>query len=281
MKICGVVVLYNPSLEINQRILSYINKIDKLFVVDNSSDSNADILLKNDKIQYIPNMENLGIASALNLAARIAYEEGYDWILTMDQDSYFNGDNLANLVQYVCECDTELIGLVSPWHNTTENLEKPSASIEEKIDVMTSGNIVSLRAWKSIGGWKDWLFIDNVDVEFCMNLNVNGYKVLRLNTVELEHNLGNISFRRFLWKKTVCSNHNFIRQYYMVRNLYYIKKMYYSYFPDYINYRFRGMRGRLRNILLFEKDKWKKIRNTFRGYRDYKHNIKGVYSYKN
>ena len=44
MKICGVVVLYNPDDDINNKIKSYINIIDKLFVVDNSNQDNSNIL---------------------------------------------------------------------------------------------------------------------------------------------------------------------------------------------------------------------------------------------
>jgi rhamnosyltransferase len=280
MKICGVVVLYNPSRDINIKISSYIDKIDKLFVIDNSCIDNSNLLLKDDRIVYIPNFENLGISKALNIAASIAFDEKYDWILTMDQDSCFEDDNLDKLINYSKECDYSKVGIISPWHKTKANSAKPNKLIEEKIEVMTSGNLVNLKAWKKVSGWKDWFFIDNVDIEFCMNLNVNQYKVIRLNSSELDHNLGDISIKKVLRRKFVCSNHNYIRQYYMVRNLYYLKDMYYNYYPDYINYMIRGMRGRARNIIVWEKDKYRKIRNMIRGYRDYKKKIKGIYNYK-
>lgn len=280
MKICAVVVLYNPSSDINKKISSYIEKIDKLFVIDNSFNDNLDLLLKDDRIEYIPNFDNLGISKALNIAASSAFDEKYDWILTMDQDSFFEGDNLDKLINYAKECDYSKIGIISPWHKVKANPGKPNELIEEKIEVMTSGNLVNLNAWKKVSGWKDWFFIDNVDVEFCMNLNINQYKVIRLNSSELEHNLGDISIKKVFGRKFVCSNHNYIRQYYMVRNLYYLKDMYYKYYPDYINYMIRGMHGRARNIIVWEKDKYRKIRNMIRGYRDYKNNIKGIYNYK-
>ena len=280
MKVCGVVVFYNPTAEVNDKIKSYIDKVEKLFIVDNSSSDNSNLLLKNNKIEYIPNCENLGIARALNIAAEKAYKEKYDWILTMDQDSCFEGENLDKLIDYTEKCVSKKIGLVSPWHLTKEFKDRPSLDVEECLEVMTSGNLVNLKAWNKVGGWKEWLFIDNVDIEFCMNLNVSGYKVIRLNYVELEHNLGSIVVKKVFGKKFSCTNHNYIRQYYMVRNLYYLKDMYYKYYPDYIDFMLRGMHGRARNIIVWEKDKYRKIRNMIRGYRDYKHNIKGVYNYK-
>ena len=80
MKICGVVVLYNPDDDINNKIKSYINIIDKLFVVDNSNQDNSNILKKNKKIEYIWNKGNVGIAKALNIAAEKAYSEKYKCI---------------------------------------------------------------------------------------------------------------------------------------------------------------------------------------------------------
>ena len=43
----------------------------------------------------------------------------------------------------------------------------------------------------------------------------------------------------------------------------------------------RGAFGRFKNILVWEKDKYRKIRNMYRGYRDYKRKIKGKYPYVN
>ena len=281
MKIAGVIVIYNPSKDVNNCIKTYIDDIDKLFVVDNSNSDNSNLILKNKKIEYISNNKNLGIATALNIAARKAYEENYDYILTMDQDSKFEKDNLKELISFTEKCDIDKTGLVSPWHITKEELKKPQNDIEEVIEVMTSGNLVNLKIWKKINGWKEYFFIDNVDIEYCMNLNKHGFKVIRYNKVSLTHNLGNITKKKLLWKTVNCTNHNYIRQYYMIRNLYYLSDLYKNDYPKNLKKMKRGALGRFKNILVFEKDKYRKIRNMFRGYRDYKRKIKGEYPYNN
>ena len=281
MKLAGVVVAYNPTDSINDCIESYINKVDKLYVVDNSSKDNSDKIKKNKKIEYITEHKNLGIAKALNIAANKAYEEGYEWLLTMDQDSEFEGDNLQKLIDYTAKCDKKKIGLISPWHKTKEHPTSPEVEVEEVVEEMTSGNIVNLSLWKKIGGWKDYFFIDNVDIEFCMNLNVNGYKVIRYNKSILNHNLGDITQKKVLWKTFTCTNHNYLRQYYMIRNLMYLSDLYKDKFPENIHHMKRGAYGRFKNILVWEKDKYRKIRNMFRGYIDYKKGITGEYKYKN
>ena len=281
MKLAGVVVVYNPTENINKNIETYIDYVDKLYVVDNSDNDNSDKFLKNKKIEYIPNNKNLGIAKALNIAAEKAYTEKFDYILTMDQDSKFEGNNLEKLIKFADNCDINKVGIISPWHVTKEENAIPKEDYEEVVEVMTSGNIVNLKLWKEIKGWKEYFFIDNVDIEYCMNLNKHGFKVIRYNKSKLTHNLGNITRGRILWKEVVCTNHNYIRQYYMIRNLYYLEELYGKDYPDNINKMKRGAQGRLRRIIFCEKDKYRKIRNMYRGKRDYKKGIKGVYPYKN
>ena len=58
----GVVVAYNPQREeICKNIDTYINELDVLYVVDNSSKNNGDIFNGYNKVKYIPNYDNLGI----------------------------------------------------------------------------------------------------------------------------------------------------------------------------------------------------------------------------
>ena len=97
--ICGTVVLYNPLENVKDNILSYLDLLDKLYVVDNSvNQDNQYLLPSSNKIVYINNKDNLGIAKALNIAFERAIKDGYTWVLTMDQDSKFLDDNFEKLI---------------------------------------------------------------------------------------------------------------------------------------------------------------------------------------
>lgn len=280
MKISGVVVLYKPDIKVKENILSYINELDKLYVIDNTPNgNNGKYFSEVEKIQYINNNENLGIAVALNLAAELSRNEKFEWLLTMDQDSKFEPDELKKLIQFVKNNKDERIGIISPWHKTKCNDKKPEQDIEKVMEVMTSGNLLNLNIHKNVGGFKEWLFIDSVDIEYGMNLNKNNYKVIRLNYVNLEHELGDIKVIKIFGRNFVCSNHNYIRRYYISRNINYVYSMYYNYFPEYCNFIKNGLKGATRNILFFEKDKYKKIRNIYRGIRDCKKGVTGKYPY--
>lgn len=282
MKLAGVVVLYNPEDDVKDNIKTYIEKVDKLYVVDNSINSNnIDKLPKSKKIKYINNGDNLGIATALNIACKSAIEEGFDYILTMDQDSKFHDDNLDKLIKFIKENKEINIGILTPYHVIKTNVPRPKEEIDFPLEVMTSGNILNLKAYQEVGGFKDWLFIDSVDIELCMNLRVHGYEIVRLNYSELDHNLGDSKIWDFKIKKIACSNHNYIRRYFITRNTLYVHKLYKKHFPEYCAFLKGGLKYQVRNILFFEKDKYRKIRNMYRGYKDFKRNVTGKYPYEN
>lgn len=276
MKIAAVVVFYNPSKENILNIDKYKESVDKIYIIDNSEDDS--IRIKNTKkVNYIKLGENKGIAYALNEGARKGIEDGYKWLLTLDQDSKITGEIIEKLKKYLEEHDTETIGLVSPYQDINAEEKLKDVEAEEMIEVMTSGNIINLNAYKKIGGFKDWLFIDCVDTDYCMNLNKHGYKVLRLNKVWMKHNLGKLEVHKIGKKKYPCYNHSPIRRYYIVRNNLYIKEMYGKDYPEYCEHLIRVQKGQVKRILAFEKNKYKKLKMMYRGYKDFKKGIKGKY----
>lgn len=274
IKVAGVVVLYNPTDEDLSNIDSYIDDIDILYVMDNSSNKNDKRIPKNKKIKYIFNNDNLGIAAPLNKACELARKEGYTWILTMDQDTKFQNGVINGMKEKISETDTKNIGIVVPWHNTKLKIKKPEEEIDYPLDVMTSGNMVNLDIHKKINGFKEWLFIDGVDIEYCLNLKKNNYKVMRLNYLEINHNLGDIFYKKFLWKDLLVTNHNAMRRYYQCRNYLYINKMYKDIAPKFCKtlIKFKTI---ILAIILYEKNKTGKIKAFYKGYIDYKKNKKG------
>lgn len=281
MKVAGIVTLFYPDEGVKENIKSYLNDLDCLYVIDNTPyKENKQVLPKSKKIKYLAQLENKGVAKALNIGATLALTDKYEWLLTMDQDSCFQKNQVKKMIQYIEENDCKKVGLITPWHVINTGIEKPKEEIDYPLEVMTSGNMINLKSYKKVGGYKDEYFIDDIDIEYCMNLNIHGYKVVRLNYVELKHDLGDIKVKHLLGRNFVCSNHNALRRYYMVRNTFYLCNDYNSHFPEYCYFLKRGLRGQLQNIILFEKNKYKKIRNMIRGYRDYKKGISGEYRYK-
>ena len=192
----------------------------------------------------------------------------------MDQDTRFEEGVIKAMKEKILSTDTSNIGIVVPWHNTKLKIERPKEEIDYPLDVMTSGDMVNLDIHKKLGGFKEWLFIDGIDIEYCLNLRKHGYKVMRLNNLEMKHNLGDIFYRKFLWKDLLVTNHSAMRRYYQCRNYLYIRDMYIDIEPKFckILVKFKTI---ILAIILYEKDKMKKLKAFYKGYKDYKHNKRG------
>jgi len=278
-KIAGVVILFCPEKNVIKNILTYLDKIKLLYVIDNS-EKTAEFILNfvnnyPGKTEYIFNSGgNLGVATALNMALDKALKDGYGYLLTMDQDSRFEPESLENLIDSIG--DKEKIGIYSPFHKNRFFTNPPQHSgIEEVSDVMTSGNILNLSVIKKIGKFKDDYFIDYVDIELCLRLRKNGFKIIRVNNSFLVHNEADVSKKKFFGLTVYPQNHSAVRWYYKIRNYLYLKEEYNKIFEQYFETESKNVRNSIIKVLLFEKQKIKKMRMILKGYIHYRKHIKG------
>jgi rhamnosyltransferase len=274
------VVLYNPLSDIFENIKSYIDQVDRIYAIDNSEKSKEQIirgLKKFKKISYIQNKNNLGIAAALNIAVKIAIKSGYKFMLTMDQDSKAPPNMVKDLFNCVkkYKFDINTLGIISPFHQDIYMQSPPIEEVEEILYVMTSGNLLNLNAFEKVGKFSEELFIDRVDHEYCLRLQINGYKVVRVNKIFLTHNLGKVSKYSIFGRTQYVTNHSPLRRYYITRNTLYVINKYRKYFPDYASMEYNNHFYDICKLLLFEKEKFKKIKMIFKGYLDYKKGITG------
>jgi rhamnosyltransferase len=271
-KVAAVVVFYNPDDLVMGNINSYINQVDKLFVVDNSENINNNLAEKInllDNAKYVYNKSNIGIAAALNIGARIALEEGFDYLLTMDQDSKATPGMVEKLTEIMISSDE--IGIVAAEHINPDIRQKPGAgNAEEILFTMTSGNLVSLTAYEKTGGYLEKLFIDHVDHEYCLRLNKLGYKVIKASDAILYHKVGNASRKKFLNHYLYPTNHSPIRIYYRMRNRLYVDNLYKKLFPEYLREDRRNMKREFLEIILYDSNKLRKIKMMLKGYIDYR-----------
>lgn len=271
-KVAAVTVLYYPDVNLISNISSYIDQVDVLYMIDNSDEPKGNIikdLESKNKIQFINNKGNKGIAVTLNMAALKSIEDNYDFLLTMDQDSTIS-DNYVKKMMSEFEKDKK-IGMLSPFVVHTANPKKPqSTGLEEVMVAMTSGCIIRLSAYKKTGGFLEKLFIDYVDNEFSLRMRISGYKIYQLNSVCVYHKLGNTEPRNFLFRKVFPTNHSAIRWYYRTRNRLYVYKKYRNIFPDYVKFDIKAFLKDFSKILLYESNKIKKMKMIIRGYLDFK-----------
>ena len=273
--IAGLVVLYNPDQNVIGNIQSYINQLSRLYVVDNSEVCNKKIIeiiktFKNSKYIFIG--ENLGIAKALNIGAEEAIKDGFKFLFTFDQDSKASAGMIETMISFLGKNDYSSIGIFSPFQDNKGYKKPPSKKITVVSNIATSGNLLNLEAYKQVGPFLNELFIDYVDVEYCLRLNNSGYKVIRLNDAILMHNLGSIVKRRFLFRKVAVTNHSPLRLYYRTRNRFYVLRKYKYKFPLFSIYNFFRLFMETIKIVCFETERNEKIRMMIKGYSHYKRN---------
>ena len=274
-RISATVIWYNPDDENIKNIRTYIDYVEKLYIIDNSKENNKKLAdsLNNLKTEYIYNDKNLGIAKALNLACEKAANDNFEWLLTMDQDSSFDSNSIKSYFRTFEKMTKNNVGIISPRHMLKNDIDKFSDDKEsiEINHVMTSGNLLNLKIWEEIGKFDENLFIDEVDSEICFRIIESGYKVIQLNKIRMFHELGNLEKRNFFTRKISVLNHNHIRKYYIMRNKFYMLKKYKKYRLRYIYY----ILNDFFKVIFYEKDKLRKLKYMFKGITDFMKNKMG------
>ena len=266
-RIAAVVILFHPEESFIANIQTYLQDVQTLYIFDNSPSTSKDVLRRIEpsaKIQYLTENKNVGIGTALNIAAKKAVEEHYDYLLSMDQDSAAGQDMVKILLSVANKYSS--IGIVTPMHKVQNDLLVSAAHEEDTVlTAMTSGNLVQLAAYNKIGGFNENLFIDYIDNEYCLRLHINGFSVIRANKAVLFHRVGDLMEQKFFGRNVHPTNHNPVRLYYQTRNRFYLKRLYGKSFPEYFKKDREAFWRSVFKILLYEKHRLRKVVMICRG----------------
>lgn len=272
LEIAGVTVLYQPQNSLLDNINSYLEKIEKLFIVDNSESINTEvynILIQNKKVEYIFHSKNLGISKALNIGATKALNEGFNFLLTMDQDTSIDSKLIDNYKNFLLSTSFNNIGMITPIPSYIPNGKKEKIKIKEMNVAITSGSLLNLNAFEKVGPYLEDLFIDYLDFEYCLRLRKNGYKIIQLSSCNIRHQLGNLERRYFLFKPIFVTHHSPIRYYYRTRNRLYVAKNYITSFPLFVLKDIFIFINELIKIAFFEDEKTAKFKMVVFGVIDF------------
>lgn len=230
----ALVILYHYDKTVIQNIRSYADTVETLYLFDNNEEvSMYQQALKDafpDSV-LLGDYHNHGIAAAINQTAALAISQGYDWLLTFDQDSIAAPNMLAEMQRYLLSgnCDSK-IGLVAP-HIADCNItvQRPSALPYCYYDkVIQSGALHNLHILKDVGGYDEALFIDQVDYEYCIRMRQHGYRIVKVNSATLCHNVHDSSSNMYYadGKKIFQDKYSPERCYYIIRNNLYCQQKY-------------------------------------------------------
>jgi len=275
MRIAGLVILYRPNISILENIKTYLPFLDKLIVFDNTELADKylhNVLLSLEKITLVHDCENRGIAKRLNEGVNMCIKENFSWLLTMDQDSFFEGLMFSDYLNCLKLLKDNYIVAM-----TGIEYEKVPAKIgcdyQTTQQLITSGSIINVEAYKTIGGFDEALFIDDVDTDYCYNAIKSGFQIIKFTNIFLNHSLGNVSYHKSLktFKTSSRTLHSSVRLYYMVRNFFYINEK----FPQHIfkeerKRRKKDLIHRIKNNFLYGTDKLTLLRFVILGWWDFR-----------
>lgn len=277
--IAGCLVLYHPNKANIDTLSTYIDSVKKLYIFDNTeTHSNFASLNNNEKLSYFWDGENKGIAIRLNQACKMALQEGYDYLLTMDQDSYFTENYLEKYIEEINTFENKNTVATFGLEYATNALSSEK-KFNEVDHVITSGCILNLKLYQEIGGFDENLFIDYVDTDYCFNALSKGFRNIQFKHLLLTHSIGEIKKRKSLTSLYLKSKqrpiHAPIRIYYMWRNLLYMKKKYGNTFPENLKILEKRQRKYIYRCINYSENAWEAFKMFQKAKSDFKNNSMG------
>lgn len=268
INVCAVIVTYNFDDSFFNCIKSIKPQVKEVIVVDNNSNEKCKEILyklnKSSDIHIIFNDENLGIAGALNKGIKYALEKGYEWIVTLDDDSQATEDMIIKMIhEYVIVSDSN-IGILTPniFDVNIQEFTYDNNILHEYINkCIQSGCMIKAEVFNKVGLFNEDLFIYYVDDEFCERIINNELKILRVNNAVLNHRDGIYEKKKFLFKEFNYNNRSNLTVYYRTRNNIYMainynKSYIYENIKDFVK------------ILLYSNKKISNLNSFFRGLKD-------------
>ena len=261
MRILAGIVVYNPDYRLLGKNIDAIRtQVDEVALFNNGAinlkEAYPDVTILDRQ------GKNVGIATALNALCNYAIINGYEWVLTLDQDSIAPSGMIDAFLPYLSDPKIALIGprIKDRNYGSLDNETMHDNTVTKLDTCITSGSLLRLSAWKKVHGFWDELFIDMVDFDLCWSLQEAGFTLLRVNGVTLDHSIGQGRRVRLFGKDNVAFNHSPQRCYYIIRNSIIVGRKHHR-----ENQCSRWSIKRILIINLYEKNRWAKNKMIVKG----------------
>lgn len=240
IKIAAVVVAYFPEIQQLSLLLKSVQRqADLCFVVNNGS---SDDLLKSllaygietARIEVIDMGHNSGLGKAQNAGIAAARSAGATHVLILDQDSVPYHSMIAELLRAAEKIQEQggYLACVGPRYldDRQQNpppfirvkglkLERCSCATEDAVVavdyLISSGCLIPMAILDQVGGMREDLFIDYVDIEWGLRARRFGLQSYGVCAAKMSHSLGDQPIR-FFGKNLPL--HSPLRHYYHFRN---------------------------------------------------------------
>ncbi len=237
-RIVAVIVTYYPERERLDRLLTVLRcQVHAVVIVDNGTTPPLQLgaPLSPDALPcLLPLGSNQGVAAALNRGIAWAKAQAATHVLLLDQDSLPAPDMVSGLV-VALERLTGLglaVAAVGPFYQDNRlgdtspfvrlrglRLERLNCNGQQEwvevTHLITSGSLIPISVLEAVGGMEEGLYIDYVDVEWCLRAATRGYLLYGVCTARMEHRLGTAPLSLWGRRYPMREPH---RHYYLTRN---------------------------------------------------------------
>jgi rhamnosyltransferase len=238
--IFSIIVLYKADLDTFKNILAaHQGNFSNTILVNNSPEISLDSF-QSPQVTIINNQGNIGLAAGINVGILEAKKHGAKMVALFDQDTLVPNDFSQTMIKHINAYHGQKNpALFSPvfFNHVTDDYGsiinfKPFRLIRSKPDkqklvthpqyVITSGSFIPISVFDDVGLMREELFIDFVDIEWCLRAGAKGYSIVSFPQVEIAHHLGDSSVS---FMGTNYPIHSPLRMYYYFRNAMYLYRL--------------------------------------------------------
>ncbi len=196
-------------------------QVERVLVLDNlPAFAGGLAALASTRTAYVPMPSNVGTAGAMNEAWRRASDGGADYMISFDQDSQPDGMLVQSLLASLRRLTTEGVRVaaigprkVDPRTGRPMRMLRPVRFLKryaphdapELVHVdhlISSGCLIPTQAFRHVGPYNEALFLDYVDIEWCLRARAEGYAIVCDPRLLMPHVIGDRVVRigsRSLW----------------------------------------------------------------------------------
>jgi len=236
--VVAIVVSYQPDLDALSILLTTLStQVEQIVVVDNGSDIDVVGWLAERQDVRVHGLclgDNLGIATAQNAGIAWAREHGAHYVVLFDQDSEPAPDMIEQLVDATERMAAQGYAVAAVGANHLDvqrgnpppfirvrrlRVERYSCTEPDAIVLVdyliSSGCLIPMATLDVVGGMTEDLFIDYIDIEWCMRAKHRGYQSFGACGAIMQHRIGDAPLS-FCGRKFPL--HSPLRHYYLFRN---------------------------------------------------------------
>lgn len=280
-RIVAVVPVFGAPDDLQETVASLIDQVDAVVLVDDGSHTAENLAFDGD-VEVISLAENVGIASALNVAVDRARERGAEYIVTLDQDSRLAERHVRRLIALIEQASARGESVAAAVPGVVGGAPVLRGSDGEPFDPIQSGQVIPVAVFDALGGFNTELFIDAVDSEFTVRARLAGYRFLVDEQLEMAHALGEALPLQLFGRPLVLGGkqrhvlyHSPWRTYYMVRNSVWLSRRYGTEDRAWIRRRNRKMAEMVFGGSMLAPDRFTQLSAVRAGWRDGRRGVLG------